>query len=64
MYNNMRYLITMNLVGAMVEFEERHVYLQDLKPDNIILTTDNGLRVLIDFGPGVTDGIHISGRGA
>jgi hypothetical protein len=56
MYNNMRYSVTMNLVNAMVEFEERQVYLQDLKPDNIILTIDDGLCV-IDFGPGVTEGM-------
>jgi hypothetical protein len=56
MYNNMRCAVTMNLVNAMVEFEERHVYLQDLKPNNIILTIDDGLCV-IDFGPGVTEGM-------
>src|SRR5947207_10562980 len=53
MYNNMRLEVTMKLVKAMVAFEKRDVYLQDLKPENVILTADNGLYV-IDFGPGVT----------
>lgn len=55
MYNSMRLEVTMKLVKALVAFEDRGVYLQDLKPENVILTADDGLYV-IDFGPGVSDG--------
>ena len=63
MYNNMRLSVTVHLMNAMVEFEDKGVYLPDLKPDNIILTSygpcvEDGLFV-IDYGPGVTDGLFL-----
>lgn len=56
-YNGMRIEVTTNLVKALVAFEEKGVYLQDLKPEHVVLTRDDGLYI-IDFGGGVTDGYY------
>jgi hypothetical protein len=46
MYNNMRLQVTMNLLKAMEEIEERGIYLQDPNPDNIILTVNDGIYIV------------------
>lgn len=61
MYTNMRLEVTMNLVKAMVEFEERGIYLQDPNPNNVILTVDDGLYI-IDFGPSYTEDFYPEDR--
>jgi hypothetical protein len=61
MYNNMRLQVTMNLLKAMEEIEERGVYLQDPNPNNIILTVDDGL-CIVDFGPGYTEDFYPEDR--
>jgi hypothetical protein len=57
MFKTMKMEVTMKLVKAMVEIEKRNVYLQDLTPSNIIITKEEKV-VVVDFGPGVTDGFY------